>query len=266
MPLVVGTITSWKPPPVRSAVTGEPMTWPLVVAAQTTPPLVPLRAYTVLDVVPSMTSSCPLPWTLASAGESAVMPLSVWLQARPHPVLMAKTLLLSERPAVEAPVADGDADATAGKELADCRRGAVDVLVGVVLADEATGRVEGASGAGARDDADVPAVAVGLAVGAPGARVTAADDLVVAVGVEVGQGGRREHRVSGEPREPAEHRAVARAEGVGVLAEVAGLDAVAAGVVANGQRRRDARVRHRIGAGLVDPTNHWSPPPGEMAW
>ncbi len=41
MPLVVGTMTSWYPPPVRSAVTGEPATSPLVDADQMVAPLVP---------------------------------------------------------------------------------------------------------------------------------------------------------------------------------------------------------------------------------
>ena len=64
--------------------------------------------------------------------------------------------------------------------------------------------------AGAREDPDVAAVGVGLPVGDAGARVAAADDLVVAVGVEVGHRRRREHRVGLEPGEPAEHRAVGR--------------------------------------------------------
>ncbi len=37
-PAVVGTITSWYPPPVRSAVTGEPMTWPAVATCQIVAP------------------------------------------------------------------------------------------------------------------------------------------------------------------------------------------------------------------------------------
>ena len=41
IPEMVGTMTSWYPAPVRSAVTGEPMTWPLVGADQMMAPFVP---------------------------------------------------------------------------------------------------------------------------------------------------------------------------------------------------------------------------------
>ena len=72
--------------------------------------------------------------------------------------------------------------------------------------------------------------------------------------VEVGDGGSREHRVSLEPREPAQHGAVAGAQRVGVLAERSRLHAVAPGVVADRQRSGDARMGHRVGArvGLLD--------------
>ena len=100
----------------------------------------------------------------------------------------------------------------------------------------------------------MPAVAVGLPVGETGAGVAAADELVVAVAVEVGDRGRREHRVSLEPREPAQHGAVAGAQRVRVLAERSCLHAVAPGVVAHRQGSRDARMGHRVGArvGLLD--------------
>ena len=164
---------------------------------------------------------------------------------------------------VVAAVADGDADAAAGEELAHGRRRAVDVLVRVVLADQAAGRVPRPGVARAREDADVPAVGVGLPVGDAGARVAAADDLVVAVGVEVGHRRRREHRVGLEPREAAEHGPVAGAERVRCSGR------------AIRPRRRSRRRRRRPSAtprraecgvgsvpGLVSWTNHWSPPWG----
>src|SRR6202042_2297460 len=95
------------------------------------------------------------------------------------------------RSAVEAPVPDGDADTAPGEELPDSRRRAVDVLVRVELADEPAGRIAGPRIARARHDPDVPTVAVGLAERHALTGVAAADDLVVVVGVEVGDRGRR---------------------------------------------------------------------------
>src|SRR6202044_3900809 len=120
---------------------------------------------------------------------------------------------------VVAPVAVNDADRASGEELSDGRRRAVDVLGGVVLADEATRRGRRAGIARAREDADVPAVAVGLPVGETGTGIATADKLIVAVPVEVGDCGGREHRVSLEPREPSQHGAVVGAQRVSVLAE-----------------------------------------------
>ena len=78
-PAVVGTMTSWYPPPVRSAVTAEPMTWPAVAVCQMVAPEPPLRAQ--IDPpeptrVPSTTWSWPLPRTSASAGLLVVVPSS----------------------------------------------------------------------------------------------------------------------------------------------------------------------------------------------
>ena len=169
---------------------------------------------------------------------------------------------------VVAPVPDGDADAAPGEELADGRRRAVDVLVRVVLADQPAGRVAGPGVAGARQDPDVAAVGVGLPVGGAGAGVPAADDLVVAVGVEVGHRGGREDGVGREPRETAEHGAVPRRQRVGVLPERSGLDAVAAGVGGDGHPRRHAGVGDGVGPGvrLLDvPLDAPVGPDGEVA-
>ena len=101
--------------------------------------------------------------------------------------------------------------------------------------------------AGAREDADVPAVPVGLAVGEAGRRIAAAHDLAASVGVQVGHGSRGEDRVTLEPGEPAQHGSVARAQGIGVLAEGAGLDAVAVPIGADGERGGHGGVGRGVG-------------------
>ena len=103
-------------------------------------------------------------------------------------------------PRVERAGAEGDAGLPAGQEVAH-RRGRVDRLVGVVVADEV------AAGA---EDPQVATGRVGHPVGHARRRVAALDHLGLPVAVEVGQGRRGEAAVGGEERPTREERAVAR--------------------------------------------------------
>src|SRR5580704_15399037 len=82
-PAVVGTMASWYPPPVRSALTVEPMTCPAVALRQMVAPELALMAQidpSEPTLVPSSTWSWPLPRTSARAGLLVVVPSSLSIQ------------------------------------------------------------------------------------------------------------------------------------------------------------------------------------------
>src|SRR6202035_5169538 len=106
-PAVVGTMASWYPPLLRSAVTTDPMTCPAVDVRQMVLPVMPLRDQ--IDppdptLVPSSTWSCPLPRISARAGLLVVVPSSVSAQRGVHWAFTSISSLLVEAPPKVAPV------------------------------------------------------------------------------------------------------------------------------------------------------------------
>ncbi len=172
----------------------------------------------VPKAVPSATCRAPPPSALTRAGaatgrlpSSLVLPQAYGHLGRP---VESDQVVRVRVGGVRAEVAGAghDAHLTGAQELPDGGRGLHD-LVGLVLAEQ---------GAGTADDPDVAAVRVQVPELVTGHRVVggvaAFDHLVLAVGVEVGDGGGGENGVGVEERPPGEDSHGVRVEGVAQLA------------------------------------------------